>query len=153
MKKGAREERDKVTSKLGASGFVAQYQIQIYHRFIILLSPQCKIIIHFGWDSGLDLVACLSFSSTRIACALRRPTCVNDFEETTRLLDCAPPKVFRQKFLRRPPLGHPSRRRDLSPVSWLIRSWPARWSRMHHLQRRRTMHPDITDGYVLEKLS
>jgi len=27
MKKGAREERDKVTSKLGASGFVAQCQI------------------------------------------------------------------------------------------------------------------------------
>ncbi len=44
MRGTAREEWDKITSKLGASGFVAQYQIQIYHRFIILLSPQCKII-------------------------------------------------------------------------------------------------------------
>jgi hypothetical protein len=52
---------------------VAQYQIQIYHIFIILSSPQCKRIIHFGWGSGLNLVACLSFSSTRRADLLRRP--------------------------------------------------------------------------------
>jgi hypothetical protein len=46
MRRTAREEWDKITSKLGASGFVAQYQIQTYHIFITLSSPQCKII-HF----------------------------------------------------------------------------------------------------------
>ncbi len=51
MRRAAREEWDKITSKLGASGFVAQYPIQIYHRFIILSSPQCRII-HFGGNSG-----------------------------------------------------------------------------------------------------
>jgi len=66
MRRVAREEWDKITSKLGASGFVAQFPIQIYHRFIILLSPQCRII-HFGGNSGLRLAACLSFSSTRFA--------------------------------------------------------------------------------------
>jgi hypothetical protein len=53
MKRTAREEWDKITSKLGISRFVAQYQIQIYHIFIILSSPQCKRIIHFGWVAGL----------------------------------------------------------------------------------------------------
>jgi hypothetical protein len=47
MKRTAREEWDKITSKLGISRFVAQYQIQIYHIFIILSSPQCRII-NFG---------------------------------------------------------------------------------------------------------
>ena len=56
MKRVAREEWDKITSKLGASGFVAQYQIRIYHGFIILSSPQCRII-HFGGESELRLVA------------------------------------------------------------------------------------------------
>src|SRR5437773_7678884 len=50
---------------------------------------------------GLNLVVCLSFSSTRLADRLRRPTLVDDFEETMRLLDRAPPEVFRQKFLAR----------------------------------------------------
>jgi hypothetical protein len=85
MRRAAREEWDKITSKLGASGFVARYQIQIYHRFIILSSPQCKTI-HFCWSSGLTWVACLSLSSTRLAHVPRRPTCVNDFEETIRPL-------------------------------------------------------------------
>src|SRR6266550_1749570 len=40
-------------------------------------------------------------SPPRLADRLRRPTLVDDFEETMRLLDGAPPEVFRQKLLAR----------------------------------------------------
>jgi len=52
---GVGPEPSKLPSRLrvnGASGFMAQYQIQIYHTFIVLSSSQCRII-HFGGNSGL----------------------------------------------------------------------------------------------------